>query len=151
VPPFADAVTWNRAAFDLESTGQTAAALTAYRSSLRRWQDNEAALLGAGNAAFALGKTAAAANYFYRLSSHSTDHAAAGWNNLAYALKALNCRQAAARAAALAHQLAPGQTAVVDTFNDMTSTDNHSHSETAAEKVQQCQQWQEVIPDVIHE
>lgn len=151
VPPFADAKTWNRVAFDLESTGQTAAALAAYRSSLRRWNDNEAALLGAGNTAFALEKAAAAADYFYRLASHSKDHAATGWNNLAYALKALSCPRAAAQAAAQAYQLAPEQTAVLNTFNEMTSEDNYSHSKTGPEKLEWCKKWREVIPDVIRE
>ena len=145
VPSFANTEVWNTAAFDLESTGKPAAALTAYRSSLQHWPGNQAALLGAGNSAFTLGQAGAAADYFYQLSVSSTDHAATGWNNLAYALQALHCPQAAARAAALAYQLAPKQSEIVQTFNEMTPADNHTYSETASGIQAQCQKWQTLL------
>ncbi|MDP3865311.1 MAG: tetratricopeptide repeat protein, partial [Rhodoferax sp.] len=76
----------------------------AFAAALQRWPDDRAALLGAGNTAYALGQHEAAAKAYRQTVLKHPDFAD-GWNNLAQVLMALNrhaeASQAIARAVAL--------------------------------------------------
>jgi tetratricopeptide (TPR) repeat protein len=80
------------------------AAQSAYAAALRRWPDERAALLGAGNTAYALGQTAVAVDAYRAAVSRHPDFAEA-WNNLAQLLleqgKRNEASQAIAKAVAL--------------------------------------------------
>ena len=80
------------------------AAQTAYARALQAWPDNRAALLGAGNTAYALGQRAPAAQAYRQAVARHADFADA-WNNLAQVLLELGqlseARQAIAQAIAL--------------------------------------------------
>lgn len=77
------------------------AAQTAYASALRAWPDDRAALLGAGNTAYALGQREAAATAYGSAVRRHPDFADA-WNNLAQVLLDLGHRREAAQAIARA-------------------------------------------------
>ncbi|MDE2417491.1 MAG: PA2778 family cysteine peptidase [Burkholderiales bacterium] len=76
----------------------------AYATALRRWPTHKGLMLGAGNAAYALGQTIQAQQAYARLVQIHPDFAD-GWNNLAQSLKDLNrpveARTAIDRAVAL--------------------------------------------------
>lgn len=74
-----------------------AAAQSAYAAALQRWPDDRAALLGAGNAAYALGQRDAAVSAYQRAVRRHPDFADA-WNNLAQVLLEQGRRDEAAQA-----------------------------------------------------
>ncbi|MGB4584660.1 MAG: tetratricopeptide repeat protein, partial [Rhodoferax sp.] len=73
----------------------------AYAAALQRWPDERAALLGAGNSAYALGQREAAEKAYRQAVLKHPDFAD-GWNNLAQVLMALGRRDEAGRAIARA-------------------------------------------------
>jgi tetratricopeptide (TPR) repeat protein len=103
LPATADAATYTSAAAALERVSATSAQ-TAYATALQRWPDDRAALLGAGNTAYALGQLDTAAKAYRQAVIKHPDFADA-WNNLAQALLDIGRRaeagQAIARAVAL--------------------------------------------------
>lgn len=99
------------AANDLEQVGETAAALSVYKSITRRWPSTAEAYFGAGNSAYALGEYHASQQFFSSY-LHQRPMAAAGWNNLAYSLAALSCGPQALQAIACAIQSAPADHAL---------------------------------------
>lgn len=107
LPATAEAQRYLVAASDLESTGQTAAALTAYRAAAERWPEALAAQIGAGNGAYRLGDFATAERHF-RLASEHHPESAAAFNNLADTLLQLGKKEealiAAQRAVALSRE-----------------------------------------------
>ncbi len=96
------------AANDLESTGQTAAALTAFDAAARRWPDQLAAHIGAGNCAWRLGDFATAERHF-RTASERHPQSAAAFNNLADTLLRLGRGDEALAAARRAVALSDAQ------------------------------------------
>ncbi len=77
------------------------AAQSAYAAALRQWPDERAALLGAGNTAYALGQSAAAIDAYQTAVSRHPDFAEA-WNNLAQVLLEQGRRNEASQAIAKA-------------------------------------------------
>ena len=77
------------------------AAQTAYASALRAWPEDRAALLGAGNTAYALGQREAAVTAYSSAVRRHPDFADA-WNNLAQVLLDLNRQREASQAIAKA-------------------------------------------------
>lgn len=103
LPATAEPQAYTTAAAALERVNARAAQ-QAFATALQRWPDNRAALLGAGNTAYALGQREAAAKAYRQAVLKHADFAD-GWNNLAQVLLALGHRQEArlaiARAVAL--------------------------------------------------
>lgn len=103
LPATAEPQTYTAAAATLERT-DARGAQQAFAAALQRWPDERAALLGAGNAAYALGQHEAAAKAYRQTVLKHPDFAD-GWNNLAQVLMELGhraeARQAIARAVAL--------------------------------------------------
>jgi len=89
---------------------QPQAALAAYTRALQAWPTHRASLLGAGNAAYALGQRARAVQVYRQAVRLHPDFADA-WNNLAQVLLELGqrreARQAVARAVALGGERLP--------------------------------------------
>lgn len=104
LPATADAGTYVNAAAALERVN-AASAQKAYSTALQRWPDDRAALLGAGNTAYALGQREAAAKAYRQAVSSHPDFAD-GWNNLAQVLMELGRRGEAGKAIAHAVALA---------------------------------------------
>ncbi|WP_164880799.1 PA2778 family cysteine peptidase [Aestuariirhabdus litorea] len=100
-----------RAANDLEQVGESRAALQVYQSIIERWPDADTAYFGAGNSAYALGQYRASQRFFSAYLRQQPS-AAAGWNNLAYSLVALECRSQALAAIGCAVKQAPGNPAI---------------------------------------
>jgi len=103
LPATAEPQAYTAAVATLERT-DARGAQQAFAAALQRWPDNRAALLGAGNTAYALGQRDAAAKAYRQAVLKHPDFAD-GWNNLAQVLLELNRRheasQAIARAVAL--------------------------------------------------
>lgn len=108
-----------QAATDLEQVFEQVAALAVYQSLLQRWPDSVLAYFGAGNSAYALGRYNEAHNYF---SSYLKvrPNAPEGWNNLAYNLAALGCSSQALRAIRCGLKLTPGNSILVDSFDELS-------------------------------
>jgi len=106
IPATATALQYLSAANDLETTGRTNAAMTAYRTAERRWQDQPAAILGQGNIAYTRQHVQQARKHFDRLVTKFPNEAV-GWNNLAHTLGELGCNEEATAAQQCAAALAP--------------------------------------------
>ncbi|WP_286222166.1 PA2778 family cysteine peptidase [Marinobacter apostichopi] len=106
IPATATALKYLSAANDLETTGRTNAAITAYRTAEHRWQDQPAAILGQGNIAYTRQHVQQARKHFDRLVTKFPNEAV-GWNNLAHTLGELGCNKEAAKAQQCAAALAP--------------------------------------------
>ncbi len=116
LPATAEPLVYLRAASDLEESGQLASAGRAYATALQAWPEQPAARLGLGNVAWAEHQPQDAAAQF-RLLVSQFPQLKAGWNNLAVALDALGCTNAARQAqvcagAAPAQQAPPPSTDV---------------------------------------
>lgn len=100
LPATAEPQAYTAAAATLERT-DARGAQQAFAAALQRWPDDRAALLGAGNTAYALGQRDAAAKAYRQAVLRHPDFAD-GWNNLAQVLLELNRRQEASQAIARA-------------------------------------------------
>ncbi|MFZ3083928.1 PA2778 family cysteine peptidase [Rhodoferax ferrireducens] len=100
LPATAEPQAYTAAAATLERT-DARGAQQAFAAAVQRWPDDRAALLGAGNTAYALGQRDAAAKAYRQAVLKHPDFAD-GWNNLAQVLLELNRRQEASQAIARA-------------------------------------------------
>lgn len=106
LPATATALDYLMAANDLESTGRTFAAMTAYQTAEAQWPDQPAAIMGQGNIAYARADWPEATGHYLRMTTRFPG-VAAGWNNLAHALEKTGCGISAGEAATCAAQLSP--------------------------------------------
>jgi tetratricopeptide (TPR) repeat protein len=103
LPATVEPLSYTAAAAALERV-QARAAQQSFAVALNRWPEDRAALLGAGNTAYALGQQDAAAQAYRQAVLIHPDFADA-WNNLAQVLLELNSRQEASQAIARAVEL----------------------------------------------
>lgn len=106
LPATAEPLRYLMSANDLESTGRTLAATTAYETAEQAWPDQPAAIMGQGNIAWAQGKQKLATHHYLRL-TRKFPGVAAGWNNLAHSLAAQGCATAAETAVSCAATINP--------------------------------------------
>lgn len=104
LPATAKPLKYLTAASDLESTGQLDAARTAYSTAAKTWPEQSAAWLGLGNVAYQQSDWQTASDHYGEMVERFPDMAA-GWNNLAHALKKQGCGTEASAAAECAYQL----------------------------------------------
>ena len=104
LPASAEPAAYGAAVAALERVNPRAAQ-AAYAAALQLWPDDRAALLGAGNTAYALGQRHAAITA-YRLAVHRRPDFADAWNNLAQAL--LDAGEAGPAGAAIKKAVALG-------------------------------------------
>lgn len=97
LPATAQPLEYLKAASDLEQTGRLDSAQRAYEAALTRWPDQDTALFGLGNVAWAQNRRQQSADYFSELVRRNPNMKA-GWNNLSVALDALGCTEAALQA-----------------------------------------------------
>ncbi|WP_319921906.1 PA2778 family cysteine peptidase [Marinobacter litoralis] len=122
LPATAELLPWLRAAHDLESTGHTLAAQTAYQTAEHYWINQPAPLIAQGNLAYSQKRFDAAANHLRRATERFPKFAE-GWNNLAYALSAAGCDQQANQAMACAADLAGDRFSMENFQPDARSSD----------------------------
>ncbi|OIP18313.1 MAG: hypothetical protein CO105_13865 [Comamonadaceae bacterium CG_4_9_14_3_um_filter_60_33] len=119
LPATAEPQVYSAAAATLERT-DARGAQQAFAAALQRWPDERAALLGAGNSAYALGQREDAAKAYRQTVVKHPDFAD-GWNNLAQVLMELGRRaeasQAIARAVALGGERLPDYLALQAQIN----------------------------------
>lgn len=106
LPATAEPLRYLVSANDLETTGRTLAATTAYQTAEQTWPDQPAAIMGQGNIAWAQGEPKLATHHYLRL-TRKFPGVAAGWNNLAHSLAAQGCATAAETAASCAATINP--------------------------------------------
>ncbi|HEY9118190.1 MAG TPA: PA2778 family cysteine peptidase [Marinobacter sp.] len=106
LPATAAPLRYLMSANDLETTGRTLAATTAYQTAEQTWPDQPAAIMGQGNIAWEQGDPKLATHHYLRLTREFPD-VAAGWNNLAHSLAAQGCAPAAETAARCAAAISP--------------------------------------------
>lgn len=106
LPATAEPLRYLMSANDLETTGRTLAATTAYQTAEQTWPDQPAAIMGQGNIAWAQGESKLAKDHYLRL-TRKFPGVAAGWNNLAHSLAAQGCATAAETAASCAATINP--------------------------------------------
>ena len=106
LPATAETLPFLRAAHDLESTGHTLAARSAYETAEQRWPDQPAPIMAQGNLAYDQRKLAKAASHFMNVVNRFPDFPE-GWNNLAYTLSASDCPAQASEVMACATHLNP--------------------------------------------
>jgi hypothetical protein len=94
LPADPDRYRYLRAATDLESVGQVAAAHRAFLAAAEAWPGDSVALAGVGNTALALGEWRTAANVFAGMLEEQPDQVLAR-NNLAVTLMEMGCPSAA--------------------------------------------------------
>ena len=97
LPATAAALTYLKAASDLEQTGRLHSALLSYQSALEHWPEQPSARFGLANTLWTLGDKAAALGQFQHL-VHDFPDFQPGWNNLAVGLEASGCSAQAERA-----------------------------------------------------
>lgn len=96
-----------REAAGLERVGRFEDAARAYEAVLTRWPNSFPAWVGLGNARYAVGDSAGAADAWRGAIAADPENAAAAWNNLAYALQTLGRHEEAIEAAETAVRLEP--------------------------------------------
>ncbi len=109
-----------QAAFDLEQTGQSQAALQAYRTAVEAWPRHVTAWLALGNSAYGTGDWSEAAEAFRKATVLEPGDTAA-WNNLAYALMADGQREQALAALQKALELSPEDPNLLDSRRELLS------------------------------
>ncbi len=116
----ADAVLtrWMQAAYDLQQTGQTDAAETAYQTAITHWPDAAEPGVALANLYFAQ-KAFAKADAVYANLLVANPKTAVLWNNRAYSLQALQCDISAQQAAVCAIELAPDDGNIQSTVDEM--------------------------------
>lgn len=121
LPATASVVEILKGAAGLERSDQLQAAATAYQTISKRWPENLAARMGHGNVMYARKNYAAAVSSYKAAIERDAEYAPA-WNNLAYALAALQRREEAIRAAERAVALSEGKNPnYQDTLREMRS------------------------------
>ncbi len=93
---------------ELEIVGEAKAALAAYTASIERWPASSLTYFGAGNTAYSLDQFDKARQFFSTYIKQNPK-SPAGWNNLAFSLIKLGCRDEALSAISCALNLAPGE------------------------------------------
>lgn len=106
LPVTADPISYLMAANDLETTGRTLTAMTAYQTAEAEWPEQPAAIMGQGNIAYARSDWPQAMGHFLRMTERFPT-LAPGWHNLSQALGKAGCAKQANKAANCAAQLAP--------------------------------------------
>lgn len=106
IPITAEPLRYLPAVFDLQQTGQQAAAYRAFQTATRQWPDRPQVWLTFGNAAYARRDFPNAVTAFTKATRLEPGNTI-GWNNLAYALVEIGCPGQARKAVACALGLAP--------------------------------------------
>ena len=123
VPATAERLEMLKATSALEQTGDPALALQSYRAVVERWPGDALARFSLANALMGTADTIAAELHYRRAIALNPEFAEA-WNNLAYALHANGCRDQALTAARCAGTLAPGDTAITGTLEELRGLAN---------------------------
>ena len=124
------------AANQLEQVGELQAAMAAYKAMLVHWPESTIAYFGAGNTAYAMGRYEEAREY-YSIYVEMQPTSAAGWNNLAYSLKQLNCHNESLEAINCAIRLEPKNQVFRENKNEVVSMASGESPITC--RVLQCQ------------
>ncbi len=131
VPATAERLEMLKATSALEQTGDPALALKSYHAVVERWPEDALARFSLANALMGAADTLAAETQ-YRGAIASHPEFAEAWNNLAYALHANGCRDAALTAARCAATLAPDDAAIAGTLEELKGLANRRPASTCA-------------------
>ncbi len=122
VPATAEPENYLLAAYDLERAGFKRLALDSYRGATKKWPQNIAALMALGNGEYSMGDMVKAQAAFSRVIKQNPEDGSA-WNNLAYSLAGSGCHRAALSAVKCASRLAPTDSNIAHSLNEISSMD----------------------------
>jgi tetratricopeptide (TPR) repeat protein len=120
VPATAAQSSYLTAAYALEQTGMSQAALQAYRAGTETWPSAFATWLALGNMAYRLDTLEESVKAFMQAAGIEPDNATI-WNNLAYALQAYGCNDEARKAIGCARRLEPDDINIRDSESELQS------------------------------
>jgi hypothetical protein len=120
IPASARPERYLQAAYDLEASGRSSAALSAYRVATQRWPDVSTAWMALGNSLYASADYAQAEAAFRKVTRLATGDPK-GWNNLAYTLLQNACPSQARLAASCAARLGPSDLNYLDTVQEINA------------------------------
>ena len=120
IPASAEPANYLVAARDLEVSGQTGAAGSAYRAATERWPGLPAGWISWGNSLYTGGQFRQSETAFRKATVLAPDDPRA-WNNLAYALLEIACVTEAQQAAACAVALAPDEPGYQETRKEIAT------------------------------
>ncbi|MCC5796805.1 MAG: PA2778 family cysteine peptidase [Methylophaga sp.] len=123
LPATVNEANWLRSAYDLQQTGQTEAALTAYQTAHQQWPTSSSSTIALTNLLFEQSDYRAADDVFARALAQNPLQADL-WNNRAHVLKALQCPQQARTAAACGLAVAPDNPHLQSTHQTMRALDD---------------------------
>ena len=118
IPVTAGPLRYLNAALELEQTHQIEAAYQAYQAAAEHWPDRFQIWLAMGNAAYQQRQFRVSVEAFLNVIQLEPANATA-WNNLAYALLELGCPQQARQAIACASELAPRDSNIQDSLQEI--------------------------------
>ncbi|MEN8130490.1 MAG: PA2778 family cysteine peptidase [Pseudomonadota bacterium] len=118
MPASAQPKRYLQAAYDLEASGRSDAALLAYRVANNRWPDDVNTWMALGNSLYTFADYAQAEAAFRKVTRLAAEDPK-GWNNLAYALIRNFCPCQARHAASCALRLAPTESNYLDTLKEI--------------------------------
>ncbi|MDX1572408.1 MAG: PA2778 family cysteine peptidase [Methylophaga sp.] len=118
LPAEASLTRWLQAAYDLQQTGQTAAAQTAYQTAIKAWPKAPEPGVALANLYYEQQEFIKADTVYDDLLTENPDIPVL-WNNRAYSLQAMDCNVSAMQAARCALQKAPKDTNIQSTIAEM--------------------------------
>lgn len=118
LPADASLARWMQTAYDLQQTGQTDPAETAYETAIKHWPDAAEPGVALANL-FYEQQAFAKADAVYADLLTANPQTAVFWNNRAYTLQELQCDVSAQQAAQCALQLAPEDTNIQSTVDEV--------------------------------
>jgi tetratricopeptide (TPR) repeat protein len=120
IPATAEPLRYLNTALELEQTNQPGTAYSAYQAAVRRWPNWPRIWLALGNAAYQRKQFPESVDAFLNASRIDPVNVT-GWNNLAYALLQMGCPLQASRAIDCALELAPQDTNIHDSIEEIAS------------------------------
>lgn len=121
MPATAQPLVYMRSANAFEETGHREKAEEFYRAASERWPSHYAPWLARANLAYAQGNMVSASRLYRQAIQQQPDNASL-WNNYSYALAAQQCASAAQTAVAHALRLAPGDSNIAASQQELRTT-----------------------------
>ncbi len=118
VPVTAQEAAFISSVHDLEQVGERKAAREGYGAALSRWPNSKTARFGLGNLAYREGQFLQSVQHFYQLTLTHPDFFP-GWNNLAYGLDRISCKNQAVAAAECAVTVSARQDIALTTLEEL--------------------------------
>lgn len=119
IPASASPLAYRNATIALENAGFMTQALTAFRSAAQYWPDQPTILMALANSEYSAGHLAESETVLRQIIQQQPEQTSA-WNNLAFIFAEQGCNSVARKTINCAHQLAPGNLNIQQSYNELT-------------------------------